>query len=238
MRLLLIEDEQALCRELAEELGRRGFAVDSSHDGIDAAFMGENEPYDVIILDLGLPGMPGLDVLARWRSAGISTPVLILTARGAWHEKVEGFQRGADDYLTKPFHIEELVVRLQTLLRRSFGHAGSALEIGCLKLDEQRQIALWQTGGVWREVDLTGIEFRLLRYMMLNPRRVLSASRLVEHVYDFNDEKESNVIEVYISRLRKKLCRELIRTRRGQGYVFDPDVLQRSGEAALAAESG
>jgi DNA-binding response OmpR family regulator len=229
MRLLLIEDEEALCQELAAELGRRGFAVDISHDGIDGVFMGESEPYDVIILDLGLPGLAGLDVLARWRAAGISTPVLILTARGAWHEKVDGFHRGADDYLSKPFHIEELVVRLQTLVRRSSGHGGAELAIGCLKLDEHRQIALWQAAGQWREIDLTGIEFRLLRYMMLYPKRILSATQLVEHVYDFNDEKDSNVIEVYVSRLRKKLHRELIRTRRGQGYVLDPTVLLADG---------
>jgi len=225
MRLLLIEDDSALRRELTAELKRRGFAVDSSDQGIDGAFMGESEPYDIIVLDLGLPDMSGLEVLARWRANGIATPVLILTARGAWHEKVEGFRAGADDYLSKPFHIEELVVRLQALMHRAAGQAGSALRIGCLRLDEERQVAQWHEGGSWRDIELTGVEFRLLRYMMLNPGTVLSASRLVEHIYDFNDEKESNVIEVYISRLRRKLARDVIRTRRGQGYYLDSDAL-------------
>ncbi len=227
MRLLLVEDEDALRRELSQELGRRGFAVDSSGSGVDGGFMGESEPYDIIVLDLGLPDISGLELLARWRTGGITTPVLILTARGAWHEKVEGFRAGADDYLAKPFHIEELAARLQALIRRATGLAGSDLRIGCLKLDEARQMAAWRQADGWRDVDLTGIEFRLLRYLMLHPGKVLSASRLVEHVYDYNDEKESNVIEVYISRLRRKLSRDAIRTRRGQGYYLDPDALER-----------
>jgi len=225
MRLLIIEDELSLCQELETELARKGFAVDSSHAGIDGAFMGENEPYDIIILDLGLPDLPGLDILSGWRRHGITTPVLILTARGAWHEKVEGFRAGADDYLTKPFHMEELLVRLQALIRRSSGQGGKELCIGCLRVNEDRQIAQWQKNGRWRDIALTGIEFRLLRYMMLNPGKIMPAGHLIEHVYDFNDEKESNVIEVYISRLRKKLCQNVIRTRRGQGYYLDPDAL-------------
>jgi DNA-binding response OmpR family regulator len=228
MRLLLVEDDSALRRELKAELKRRGFAVDSSEQGLDGAFMGESEPYDIIVLDLGLPDMSGLDVLARWRANGMATPVLILTARGAWHEKVEGFRAGADDYLSKPFHIEELVVRLQALVHRAAGQAGSELRIGCLRLDEERQTAQWHEGDGWRDIELTGVEFRLLRYMMLNSGKVLSATHLVEHVYDFNEEKESNVIEVYISRLRKKLRRDVIRTRRGQGYYLDSDALGES----------
>jgi len=230
MRLLLVEDELSLCQELAAELALRGYAVDSSHQGVDGAFMGESEPYDVIILDLGLPDLPGLEILSRWRKQGITTPVLILTARGAWHEKVEGFRAGADDYLTKPFHIEELAVRLQALLRRASGQAGKELRIGCLRLDEDRQMAQWQEHDRWHDIELTGVEFRLLRYFMFHPGKVMSSSQLVEHVYDFNDEKESNVIEVYVSRLRKKLNRNVIRTRRGQGYFLDPDSL--SGSAA------
>ncbi len=225
MRLLIIEDEVTLCRKLSTELAERGFAVDICHNGVDGAFMGANEPYDIIILDLGLPDLSGLEVLAGWRKNAMTSPVLILTARGAWHEKVEGFRCGADDYLTKPFHIEELVVRLQALIRRSSGRGSEALCIGCLRLDEDQQIAQWQEQQYWRDIELTGVEFRLLRYMMLKPGKVMSASHLVEHVYDFNDDKESNVIEVYVSRLRKKLCRDAIRTRRGQGYYLDPDVL-------------
>jgi len=228
MRLLLIEDETSLCQELSSELARRGFAVDTSHTGQDGGFMGESEPYDIIILDLGLPDLSGLEVLTRWRDGGITTPVLILTARGAWHEKVEGFRAGADDYLTKPFHVEELVVRLQALVRRASTQAGNTLRIGCLRVDEDRQIAQWQEHGRWRDIELTGVEFRLLRYMLLHPGKVMSASHLVEHVYDFNDEKESNVIEVYISRLRKKLCRNAIGTRRGQGYYLDSDALSET----------
>lgn len=225
MRLLLIEDDPDLNRELSGELARRGFAVDSCHEGVDGAFMGETEPYDIIILDLGLPDLPGLQILEQWRGKGIKTPVLILTARGAWHEKVDGFRRGADDYLSKPFHIEELVARLQALVKRSAGVVVSELEIGRLRLDEANQSAQWKEGGTWRQVELTGIEFRLLRYLMLHPKKICSNSHLLEHVYDFDDEKESNVIEVYISRLRRKICRHVICTRRGQGYYLDPDRL-------------
>jgi len=225
MRLLLIEDDPVLSSELSGELSRRGFAVDACLEGTDGAFMGENEPYDIIVLDLGLPDLPGLNILEQWRSKGIKTPVLILTARGAWHEKVEGFRKGADDYLTKPFHIEELVVRLEALVKRSAGMLAPALEAGRLRLDEERQTALWREADEWRDVELTGVEFRLLRYLMLHPKKVCSNSHLLEHVYDFDDEKESNVIEVYISRLRKKISKNIVCTRRGQGYYLDPDLL-------------
>jgi len=226
MRLLLIEDDPDLRQELCRELANRGFATDGCDNGEEGSFMGENEPYDIIVLDLGLPDIPGMEVLARWRESGINTPVLILTARSAWHEKVEGFRCGADDYLSKPFHIEELTVRLQALVKRAAGSPTSTLEIGRLRLDEARQIALWKENGDWREINLTGIEFRLLRYLMLHPGKKCSASHLVEHVYDFNDEKESNVIEVYISRLRRKMHRNVVCTRRGQGYYLDPELLR------------
>lgn len=225
MRLLLIEDDPDLNRELSCELAKRGFAVDSCHEGVDGAFMGETEPYDIIILDLGLPDLPGLQIMEQWRRKGIKTPVLILTARGAWHEKVDGFRKGADDYLTKPFHIEELIARLQALVKRSAGVVVSELEIGRLRLDEGNQSAQWKEGEAWRSIELTGIEFRLLRYLMLHPKKVCSNSHLLEHVYDFDDEKESNVIEVYISRLRRKISKDVICTRRGQGYYLDPDRL-------------
>ncbi len=227
MRLLLIEDEEALGRELRRQLAQRGFAVDCSTEGTEGAFMGESESYDAIILDLGLPDMSGLDILTRWRARNIKTPVLILTARGAWHEKVEGFRAGADDYLSKPFHIEELTARLQALVRRAAGQADGTLRIGRLKLDETRQEAAWhEHDGSWRRITLTGIEFRLLRYLMLHPDKLSSSSQLLEHIYDFDDEKESNVIEVYISRLRRKLSRTAIRTRRGQGYFLDTGALR------------
>lgn len=223
MRLLLVEDDKALSAEVAGQLERHGFAVDRVFDGVEAAFMGENEPYDAIVLDLGLPGLPGLDVLKQWRSKQISTPVLILTARGAWHEKVDGFRAGADDYLSKPFHVEELLARLEALIRRSKGVAAAQIECGGLILDEATQRAEQVVGNRKIPVELTGIEFRLLRYMMLQPGRIFSESHLLEHVYDYDSEKESNVIEVYISRLRKKLGKERILTRRGQGYLFNPE---------------
>jgi len=225
MRLLLIEDDPVLSSELTGELSRRGFAVDACLEGGDGAFMGSSEPYDIIVLDLGLPDLPGLSILEQWRGKGIKTPVLILTARGAWHEKVDGFRKGADDYLTKPFHIEELVVRLEALVKRSAGVLTPDLETGRLRLDEERQTALWREAGEWRDVELTGVEFRLLRYLMLHPKKVCSNTHLLEHVYDFDDEKESNVIEVYISRLRKKISKNIVCTRRGQGYYLDPDLL-------------
>jgi len=227
MRLLFIEDDTALNQELSQQLRKHGFAVDSVQNGVDGAFMGEVEPYDVIILDLGLPDLPGLDILSHWRKKNIVTPVLILTARGAWHEKVDGFKAGADDYLTKPFHIEELLVRLQALIRRAAGINNANISIGELSLDESTQSAQWQpTTGEKQHMELTGIEFRLLRYFMLHPRKILSATHLLEHVYDFNDEKESNVIQVYINRLRKIIGKEAICTRRGQGYYLNPDALQ------------
>ncbi len=227
MRLLLIEDDVNLCQQLTADLRQRGYAVDATMQGVDGAFMGETEPYDIIILDLGLPDLPGLQVLQQWRNKGIKTPVLILTARSAWHEKVEGFRTGADDYLSKPFHIEELCVRLQALIRRSSGLANGAFEIGRLRLDEATQSVFWTDSESGLDgIELTGIEFRLLRYLMLHPKRIFTATHLVEHVYDYNDEKESNVIEVYISRLRKKLGKAVICTRRNQGYYLDPDALQ------------
>jgi len=223
MRLLLVEDDKALSAELAEQLEQHGFAVDTMFDGAEAAFMGENEPYDVIVLDLGLPEISGIDVLKQWRSKQILTPVLILTARGAWHEKVDGFRAGGDDYLSKPFHVEELFARLEALVRRSKGVAVAQIECAGLKLDEATQ-SVEQSGKNGKLViALTGVEFRLLRYLMLQPGHLFSESHLLEHVYDYDSEKESNVIEVYISKLRKKLGKERILTRRGQGYLFNPE---------------
>ncbi len=223
MRLLLVEDDKALSVEVAKQLERHGFAVDRVFDGAEAAFMGESEPYDAIVLDLGLPEMSGLDVLKQWRCKQITTPVLILTARGAWHEKVDGFRAGADDYLGKPFHEEELLARLEALIRRSKGVAAAQVECGGLKLDEATQSVEQLTGDKNVTIELTGVEFRLLRYMMLQPGHIFSESHLLEHVYDYDSEKESNVIEVYISKLRKKLGKERILTRRGQGYLFNPE---------------
>ena len=217
MRLLLVEDDAPLRERLRSGLRQAGFAVDVAADGLEAESCGVAEPYDAVVLDLGLPGKGGLDVLRGWRAEGNQVPVLVLTARDTWSERVDGLKAGADDYLGKPFHLEELVARLNALLRRSHPEAEASLAGQGLRLDEDRQVAVRADGQV---VPLTGTEFRLLRYLMHHPGRVLSKSRLSEHVYELDEDRDSNVIEVYVNRLRQKLGKDLIRTRRGQGYVF------------------
>ncbi len=217
MRILLVEDDPLLRDRLKMDLGQAGFAVDAVDNGVDAEHMGTEEPYDAVVLDLGLPRRSGLEVLQNWRRHKNGVPVIILTARDAWHEKVDGFKAGADDYLAKPFHIEELLARLSAVIRRGHGKTGGELQTAGLVLNEGRQSVTVADGGV---VELTGIEFRLLRYFMLHPGQILSKSRLTEHVYEFDEDKDSNVIEVYINRLRHKLGKDVIATRRGQGYVF------------------
>jgi two-component system, OmpR family, response regulator len=217
MRLLLVEDDKLLVETLKKDLEKHGFAVDTVGNGIDAEFMGNEEPYDVVVLDLGLPGKPGLEVLTSWREQENRVPVIVLTGRDAWHERVEGFKVGADDYLGKPFHVEELLMRIQALIRRSHDMTGQALQSGGLELDEEGQ-KVKLPDGEW--VELTGTEFRLLRYFMLNTGKVLSKTRLTEHVYEQDFDLDSNVIEVYIRRLRDVLGKERIVTRRGQGYLF------------------
>jgi len=215
MRLLLVEDSVSLADELVASLQSQGYAVDWLADGRDAARQGCCEPYDLMVLDLGLPGRPGLEVLREWRAQGLATPVLVLTARTSWAERIEGLKAGADDYLCKPFHPEELQLRIQALLRRAHGLANQAqLEAAGLRLDESRQVV--QRGG--EDIELTAAEFRLLRYLMLHEGQILSKGRLAEHLYDGETERDSNVIEVHINRLRGKLGRSLIETRRGQGY--------------------
>ncbi|MDZ5602374.1 response regulator transcription factor [Pseudomonas sp. RP23018S] len=217
MRLLLVEDNVPLADELTAALQRQGYAIDWLADGRDAVYQGQSEPYDLIILDLGLPGLPGLEVLSQWRAAGLHTPVLVLTARGSWAERVEGLKAGADDYLSKPFHPEELQLRIQSLLRRARGLANQpSLEAAGLQLDERRQCAIRE--GV--EIQLTAAEFRLLRYFMLHPQQILSKSHLAEHLYDGETERDSNVLEVHVNHLRRKLGRSVIETRRGQGYLY------------------
>lgn len=217
MRLLLVEDSVPLADELLASLGQHGYAVDWLADGRDADYQGSSEPYDLIVLDLGLPGKPGLEVLRDWRARGLTTPVLVLTARDSWAERIEGLKAGADDYLTKPFHPEELLLRIQALLRRAHGMANQPLlQAGGLALDEARQRC--RKDG--KDIELTAGEFRLLRYFMLHPGQLLSKTQLAEHLYDGETERDSNVIEVHINRLRGKLGRELIETRRGQGYRF------------------
>lgn len=217
MRILLVEDDINLSAPLKQQLVKAGFAVDVADNGIDAEFMGSENPYDAVVLDLGLPRRPGLDVLAHWRAAGVKVPVIILTARDAWHERVDGFKAGADDYLGKPFHTEELLARINALIRRVHQQVSGVLEQSGLVLDEQRQTVTTPQGAI---IELTGTEFRLLRLFMLNSGKILTKSRITEHVYDFDSDKDSNVIEVYVKRLRQKLGKEYIQTRRGQGYIF------------------
>ncbi|MCG8018045.1 MAG: response regulator transcription factor [Candidatus Thiodiazotropha sp. 'RUGA'] len=217
MRLLLVEDDDLLSASLKQDLERQGFAVDLAKQGIEAEYMGDEMEYDLVVLDLGLPQRSGIDVLKNWRSKGNGIPVLILTARDAWHERVAGFKAGADDYLGKPFHVEELVVRLQALARRSHEMVGSSLKAGGVELDEEKQQLILPDQ---QRLDLTGTEFRLLRFFILNQGRILSKTRLIEHVYEQDFDRDSNLIEVYISRLREKLGKQAIETRRGQGYIY------------------
>ena len=218
MRLLVAEDDAALRGRLKQALAQAGFAVDATDNGVEAEYLGDEPGYDAVVLDLGLPGRPGLEVLAHWRERGNRVPVIVLTARGAWHEKVDGFRAGADDYLAKPFHMEELIARIGAIVRRRHERAGGALAAGGLTLDEERQTV--RRDG--HEQALTGTEFRLLRYLMLHPGKIVSKSELTEHVYDADSDKDSNVIEVYVKRLRDKLGASVIETRRGQGYVLRP----------------
>ena len=217
MRLLLAEDDQDLVAILKKDLQVAGYAVDVADNGVDAEYLGNEMIYDVAVLDLGLPKRNGIEVLKNWRIAGNHLPVIVLTARSAWHERVDGFKAGADDYLGKPFHIEELLARITALLHRSSQRPGGQLQTAGLSLDEEQQTVTIGDGNTHK---LTGIEFRLLRYFLLKAGHVLSKSRLTEHVYDFDSEKDSNVIEVYVRRLRQLIGNDRIETRRGQGYVF------------------
>lgn len=217
MRLLLVEDDVELAEGIASDLRHEGFAVDISHDGSEAEFLAFDGVYDVIILDLGLPGKPGIEVLKAWREKQLDIPVLILTARDTWTDRVQGLKSGADDYLGKPFHFEELSARINALIRRSTGRTQPVLSVAGFELDEDRQQVMLPDGKVQ---SLTGTEFRLLRYLMSNPDKLLSKQRLTDHVYEWDHDRDSNVLEVYVRRLRDKIGREFIETRRGQGYLF------------------
>ncbi|TWB77846.1 two-component system OmpR family response regulator [Nitrospirillum amazonense] len=217
MRILLAEDDAALRRQLAEALADAGYAVDRAPDGEETAFLGESEPYDAVVLDLGLPVRDGLSVLRAWRAAGITVPVLILTARGTWQEKVAGIDAGADDYLAKPFRMEELLARVRALIRRAGGLAAAELRCGPVALDTR-------TGRVTldgRPIALTAHEFKVLSYLMHHPGKVVSRTELTEHVYAQDFDRDSNTIEVFIGRLRRKLGGDLIRTERGLGYRLE-----------------
>ncbi len=214
MRVLLVEDEPTLNRQLDLALQNAGYAVDVSVNGRDAWVLGDTEPFDAVVLDLGLPHMDGLTVLKRWRAAGRTMPVLILTARDNWHEKVAGIDAGADDYLTKPFHTEELLARLRGLIRRASGLASSLLVCGPVELDTRTSRVMLDG----QHLALTSHEFKVLAYLMHHPNAVVSRTELTEHIYAQDFERDSNTIEVFVGRLRKKLPADLIETVRGLGY--------------------
>ncbi len=214
MRVLLVEDDPTLLAQLADGVRSAGYAVDLACNGVDAHFMGDTEPYDAVVLDLGLPQLDGLSVLRKWRSASRNMPVLILTARDGWHEKVAGIDAGADDYLTKPFHMEELLARLRALIRRAHGHASAELVCGPVTLDTRNHRAT--VAG--QALTLTSHEYRVLAYLMHHPDQIISRNDLVEHLYAQDFDRDSNTVEVFIGRLRKKLPPGLIETVRGLGY--------------------
>lgn len=214
MRILVVEDDADLNRQLTESLQEAGYVVDKAFDGEEGHFLGETEPYDAVVLDIGLPGMDGISILEAWRREGRDMPVLMLTARDRWSDKVAGIDAGADDYVAKPFHTEEVLARLRALIRRAAGHASSEIEIGPVRLDtKQSRVTLdGQT------VKLTSHEYRLLSYMMHHKGEVISRTELIEHLYDQDFDKDSNTIEVFVGRLRKKLHSDVIETVRGLGY--------------------
>lgn len=220
MRLLLVEDDAVLGPSVRSALQHAGYAVDLATDGLEAEALGDIEPYDIVVLDLGLPKQSGLKVLEHWRKNGNQVPVVILTARDTWQEKIEGFKLGADDYVGKPFQMQELLARLNAVLKRSHQNAMTAFAFSGIELVEDTQSLIHKDG---QRYALTAMEYRLLRYFMLNPGKVLSKTRLTAHIYEYDDDKDSNVIEVYVNRLRQKIGASLIQTKRGQGYIFNPD---------------
>jgi len=220
MRVLIIEDEAPLRQQMSQQLRSKGYAVDATGEGAEGLFMGNEYPVDVAILDLGLPDMSGLQVLNQWRADGRTFPVLILTARGRWQEKVAGLEAGADDYLVKPFHIEEVMARLRALVRRAAGWANAVLSAGAIELDTGSQTVRVNQ----RAVELTAYEYKLLEYLMLHAGEVVSKTELTEHLYDEDSDRDSNVLEVLLGRLRRKLDPDRtlnpVETLRGRGYRF------------------
>lgn len=218
MRILVVEDESSLARQLAAALGAAGYAVDAAPDGEQADFLARTEAYDAVVLDLGLPGVDGLTLLRGWRGDGLAVPVLVLTARSSWHETVQGIDEGADDYVSKPFRMEELLARLRGLIRRASGQMEPAIHCGAVTLDPR--LARVTRDGV--PVRLTGHEFRVLSYLMHHRPRVVSQSELTEHIYAQDLDRDSNTVEVFVARLRRKLGASFIETVRGLGYRVAP----------------
>jgi len=217
MRILIVEDEASLANQLTSSIAEAGYAVDQAADGERADFLAQTEEYDAMILDLGLPKIDGLTLLRNWRDSGIATPVLVLTARGSWHEKVQGIDGGADDYVSKPFRLEEVLARLRALMRRASGHITLEIRAGGVTLDP-RQARVTLDGA---PVKLTSHEFRVLSYLMSHRRRVVSQAELIEHIYAQDFDRDSNTVEVFIARLRRKLGASLSETVRGLGYRIE-----------------
>ena len=215
MRLLVVEDDKNLNRQLVEAFGEAGYAVDSATDGEEGHFLGDTEPYDAVVLDIGLPVIDGITVLEKWRRSGRKMPVLLLTARDRWSDKVAGIDAGADDYVAKPFHMEEVLARIRALVRRAAGLASNEIIIGPVALDTRAGKVVVDG----QSIKLTSHEYRLLAYLMMHQGRVVSRTELVEHLYDQDFDRDSNTIEVFVGRLRKKLGFDLIQTIRGLGYT-------------------
>ncbi|MEA2833662.1 MAG: two-component system, OmpR family, response regulator [Methylobacteriaceae bacterium] len=228
MRLLVVEDDRDLNRQLVQALDQAGYAVDRAYDGEEGHFLGDTEPYDAVVLDIGLPKKDGITVLEEWRRAGRMMPVLILTARDRWSDKVQGFDAGADDYVAKPFHMEEVLARLRALLRRATGHATNELTCGPVRLDTKAGRVVVDGA----PVKLTSHEYRLLAYLMHHSGRVISRTEIVEHLYDQDFDRDSNTIEVFVGRLRKKLGVDVIQTVRGLGYLIAPHDGSSASQAA------
>lgn len=226
MRLLVVEDDKDLNRQIVTALEQASYAVDRAFDGDEGQFLGDTEPYDAIVLDIGLPKKDGISVLEAWRRGGRMTPVLILTARDRWSEKVQGFDAGADDYLAKPFHMEELLARIRALLRRSTGHATNELSCGLVRLDTKAGRVLVDGA----PIKLTSHEYRLLAYLMHHTGRIISRSEIIDHLYDQDFDRDSNTVEVFVGRLRKKLGVDLIQTIRGLGYMVNPPAEHLDGK--------
>lgn len=216
MRALIVEDDLTLSRQLTVAMEQAGFVIDHAGDGQAGEFLGATETYDVAILDLGLPSLPGIEVLTRWRDQGVAMPVLILTARGDWTDKVAGFRAGADDYAVKPFRLDEVVLRAQTLIRRAAGHARAVIEAGPLRLDGQLGV-ITRDGVALR---LTAFEARILTYLIHHQNRIVTRTELSEHLYEAESDRDFKSIEVVIGRLRRKIGDGVIETRRGEGYVL------------------
>jgi two-component system OmpR family response regulator len=229
MRILVVEDDRDLNRQLADALVEAGYVVDQAYDGEEGHFLGDTEPYDAVVLDIGLPAMDGISVLERWRADGRVMPVLILTARDRWSDKVSGIDAGADDYVAKPYHVEEVLARIRALIRRAAGHASSEIRCGPIRLDTKAS----KVSVDGQPMKLTSHEYRLLSYLMHHMGEVVSRTELVEHMYDQDFDRDSNTIEVFVGRLRKKIGGDYIETVRGLGYR-----MQEPGDANATAEKG